>query len=115
MLAGTAGRSVIEATLLRSGRIVNCMPVKPRSGSQFGIALRRSRAIERVDVQLRFVGKFRHTTESFGHAPQAIRECLNHQRPFDRRDGQAKVSTILGLPSTLRGAPRSEKKSSVSL
>jgi hypothetical protein len=48
-------------------------------------------------------------------ASHVVDSHLNRQRPFDRRDGQAKVSTILGLPSTQRGAPGSEKKSSFSL
>lgn len=45
-----------------------------------------------------------------------IRECLNRQRPFGRKDWQAKVATMFGLTNTLRprGRPRIEKKSSLS-
>jgi hypothetical protein len=46
-----------------------------------------------------------------------VRECLNRQRPFGRKDWQAEMAATFGLGSTLRprGRPRSEKKSSLSL
>ena len=45
-----------------------------------------------------------------------IRECVNRQRPFGRKDWQAEMAATYGLGSTLRprGRPRSEKKSSLS-
>jgi hypothetical protein len=44
-----------------------------------------------------------------------IRECLNRQRPFERKDWQAEVAARFGLASTLRprGRPGMEKKSSL--
>ena len=45
-----------------------------------------------------------------------IRECLNRQRPFGKKDWQAEVGAMFGLASTLRprGRPRMEKKGSLS-
>jgi putative transposase len=45
-----------------------------------------------------------------------VRECLNRQRPFGRKDWQAEIAEKFGLGSTLRprGRPRSEMKSSLS-
>jgi len=45
-----------------------------------------------------------------------VRECLNPQRPFGKKEWQAEVAAMFGLGSTLRprGWPRSEKKSSLS-
>ena len=45
-----------------------------------------------------------------------VRECLNRQRPFGKKDWQAEVASMFGLASTLRprGRPRIEKKSSLS-
>jgi putative transposase len=45
-----------------------------------------------------------------------VRECLNRQRPFGKKDWQAEVAAMFGLASTLRprGRPRIEKKSSLS-
>lgn len=45
-----------------------------------------------------------------------VRECLNRQRPFGKKDWQAEVAVLFGLASTLRprGRPRIEKKSSLS-
>lgn len=50
------------------------------------------------------------------HQLTTIRECLNRQRPFGRKDWQSEVATRFGLTSTLRphGRPRIEKKSSLS-
>jgi putative transposase len=46
----------------------------------------------------------------------SVRECLNRQRPFGRKDWQAEMAATFGLASTLRprGRPRNEKKSSLS-
>jgi len=46
-----------------------------------------------------------------------VRECLNRQGPFGRKDWQAEVAAMFGLASTLlhlRGRPRIQKKSSLS-
>jgi putative transposase len=45
-----------------------------------------------------------------------VRECLNRQRPFGKKDWQAEVAAMFGLANTLRprGRPRIEKKSSLS-
>jgi len=44
-----------------------------------------------------------------------VRECLNRQRPFGKKDWQSEIAKTFGLGSTLRprGRPRSEKKSSL--
>ena len=45
-----------------------------------------------------------------------VRECVNRQRPFGRKDWQAEMAARFGLASTLRprGRPRIDKKSSLS-
>ena len=44
-----------------------------------------------------------------------VRECLNRQRSFEKKDWQAEVAAMFGLASTSRprGRPRIEKKSSL--
>jgi putative transposase len=45
-----------------------------------------------------------------------VRECVNRQRPFGKKEWQAEMAATFGLGSTLRprGRPRSQKKSSLS-
>jgi len=45
-----------------------------------------------------------------------VRECVNRQRPFGRKEWQAEMAAMFGLGSTLRprGRPRNERKSSLS-
>jgi hypothetical protein len=42
----------------------------------------------------------------------SVRECLNRQRPFGRKDWQAEMAATFGLASTLRprGRPETKKK-----
>ena len=56
------------------------------------------------------------TNRHEARGPSTVRECLNRQRPFGRKDWQAEMAMTFGLGNTLRprGRPRSEKRSSLS-
>jgi len=72
----------------------------------FWSSLRRPQLVDRCPVDDEQLGKLVEEDQL-----ASVRECLNRQRPFGRKDWQEQIAMAFGLASTLhpRGRPRAKK------